>query len=140
MISAERTAGGQIFPESVFRRPERNSIRTEGGCGLLSRIMCLVILGLEIRVLILSLGTGDRRWKMFAYYTQLSHIVTAVSAACAAVFGEVPFAVCLRYLSSCMLAMTFLVTSCVLVPLGGSPKLLLFSGNGLYLHLILSSF
>ena len=35
-----------------------------------------------------------------------------------------------------MLLMTFFVTSCIPVPMGGDPKLLLFSGNGLYHHLI----
>ena len=100
-----------------------------------ARIMCLIIVVLEARGLFLSIG--DRRWKVFAFYTQLSNIVTAISAVFVLVFGETPFTILLRYLSSCMLLMTFFVTSCILVPMGGDPKLLLFSGNGLYHHLII---
>ena len=100
-----------------------------------ARIMCLIIVVLEARGLFLSIG--DRRWKVFAFYTQLSNIVTAISAVFVLAFGETPFTILLRYLSSCMLLMTFFVTSCILVPMGGDPKLLLFSGNGLYHHLII---
>ena len=42
----------------------------------------------------------------------------------------------LRYLSNCMLVMTFFVTTCVLIPMGGDPKKLLWSGNGLYHHVL----
>ena len=35
-----------------------------------------------------------------------------------------------------MLVMTFLVTTCVLIPMGGDPKKLLWSGNGLYHHVL----
>ena len=100
-----------------------------------ARIMCLVIVILEARGLFLSIG--DRRWKVFAFYTQLSNIATAVSAIFVLVFGETPFTILLRYLSSCMLLMTFFVTTCILIPMGGDPKRLLFSGNGLYHHLII---
>ena len=99
------------------------------------RIMCLLIGILEARGL--SLSIGGRRWKVFAYYTQLSNIVTAVSVLAVLLFGETPGTVLLRYLSSCMLVMTFFVTSCILIPMGGNPRQLLFSGNGLYHHLII---
>ncbi len=102
---------------------------------MLARIMCLIIVVLEARGLFLSIG--DRRWKVFAFYTQLSNIATAISALFVLAFGETPLTILLRYLSSCMLFMTFFVTSCILVPMGGDPKLLLFSGNGLYHHLII---
>ena len=98
-------------------------------------MMCLFVALLEARGLFLSIG--DRRWKVFAIYTQLSNIVTAASAALVLMFGEIPFTILLRYLSSCMLAMTFFVTTCILIPMGGDPKKLLFSGNGLYHHLII---
>ena len=100
-----------------------------------ARIMCLIIVLLEARGLFLSIG--DRRWKVFAFYTQLSNIATAISAALVLVFGETAFTVLLRYLSSCTLVMTFFVTTCILIPMGGDPKLLLLSGNGLYHHLII---
>lgn len=102
---------------------------------MLPRIMCLIIVILEARGLFLSIG--DRRWKVFAFYTQLSNIATAVSAVLVLAFGEVPFTILLRYLSNCMLVMTFFVTTCVLIPMGGDPKLLLFSGNGFYHHLVI---
>ena len=35
-----------------------------------------------------------------------------------------------------MLVMTFFVTTCVLIPMGGDPKKLLWSGNGLYHHVL----
>ena len=99
-----------------------------------ARILCLIILALEIRGLSLSL-TG-RLWKAFVFYTQLSNMMTAVSAALLLVFGQ-PYPVSvLRYLSVCMMVMTFFVTTCVLVPMGGDPKKLLWSGNGLYLHVL----
>lgn len=100
-----------------------------------ARIMCLIIVLLEARGLYLSIG--DRCWKVFAFYTQLSNIATAISAALVLAFGETALTVLLRYLSSCMLVMTFFVTTCILIPMGGDPKLLLFSGNGLYHHLII---
>ena len=100
-----------------------------------ARIMCLIILALEARGLYISIS--DRRWKIFAYYTQLSNLMTVISALCLLAFGSHSWTILLRYLSSCMLLMTFFVTSCILVPMGGDPKLLLFSGNGLYHHLII---
>ncbi|MBR3236906.1 MAG: hypothetical protein IKF99_00555 [Oscillospiraceae bacterium] len=35
-----------------------------------------------------------------------------------------------------MLVMTFLVTTCVLIPMGGDAKTLLWSGNGIYHHVL----
>ena len=70
------------------------------------------------------------------FYTQLSNLVTAVSALLLLLFGQ-PYAVTvLRYLSTCMLVMNFFVTTCVLIPMGGDPKKLLWSGNGLYQHVL----
>jgi len=100
-----------------------------------TRVMCLIILAFEARGLFLSIS--DRRWKVFAFYTQLSNIATAISALLVIVFGETEITILLRYLSSCMLIMTFIVTTCVLIPMGGDPKMLLFSGNGFYHHLII---
>lgn len=56
---------------------------------MLARIMCLIIVVLEARGLFLSIG--DRRWKVFAFYTQLSNIATAISAVFVLAFGETPF-------------------------------------------------
>ena len=35
-----------------------------------------------------------------------------------------------------MLVMTFFVTACVLIPMGGDPKKLLWSGSGLFHHVL----
>ncbi|MBR4473476.1 MAG: hypothetical protein IKS55_07540 [Oscillospiraceae bacterium] len=99
------------------------------------KIMCLIILALEARGLYISIS--ERHWKIFAFYTQLSNIITAVSAILVIILGQTPFTTLLRYLSSCMLLMTFLVTACVLVPMGADAKQLLFSGNGVYHHLLI---
>ena len=97
-----------------------------------AKILCLIVLLLEIRGLSLSLP--GRKWMALVFYTQLSNLVTEVSALLLLLFGQ-PYAVTvLRYLSTCMLVMTFFVTTCVLVPMGGNPKKLLWSGNGLYHH------
>ena len=99
-----------------------------------ARILCLIILLLELRGLSLSLSS--RKWKVLVFYTQLSNLVTAVSAALLLLLGQPMWITVLRYLSSCMLVMTFLVTTCVLIPMGGNPKTLLWSGNGLYHHVL----
>jgi len=78
----------------------------------------------------------DRKWLAFAFYTQLSNMTAALSSAVLLLFGERTVPVMLRYLGSCMMIMTFMVTVCVLVPMGGDPKMLLFSGSGLFHHLI----
>ena len=99
-----------------------------------ARILCLIILILEIRGLSISFPAG--KWKTLIYYTQLSNLVTAVSAALLIVLGQPYWITILRYLSTCMLVMTFLVTICVLIPMGGNPRMLLWSGNGLYHHVL----
>ena len=100
----------------------------------LARILCLVILLLEARGL--SLSVSDRRWRVLVFYTQLSNLITTVSAMLLVVLGQPPWVTTLRYLSTCMLVMTFFVTTCVLIPMGGDPKKLLWSGNGLYHHVL----
>ena len=99
-----------------------------------ARSLCLIILLLEIRGL--SLSIPGRGWKTLIFYTQLSNLITAVSVLLLVVFGQPYWITVLRYISTCMLVMTFLVTICVLVPMGGDPKMLLWSGNGLYHHVL----
>ena len=101
---------------------------------MMARILCLVILLLEMKGLSLSLP--GRKWMALIFYTQLSNLVTAVSAVLLLIFGEPYWITVLRYLSTCMLVMTFFVTTCVLIPMGGSPQKLLWSGNGLYHHVL----
>ncbi len=99
-----------------------------------ARILCLIVLLLEIRGLSLSLS--GRKWMALVFYTQLSNLVTAVSALLLLLFGQPYPVTVLRYLSTCMLVMTFFVTTCVLIPMGGDPKKLLWSENGLYHHVL----
>lgn len=99
-----------------------------------ARILCLIVLLLEIRGL--SLSFADRKWKVLIFYTQLSNLVTAASAALLLIAGQPLWVTVLRYVSSTMLVMTFFVTVCVLIPMGGDPKMLLWSGVGLYHHVL----
>ena len=100
----------------------------------LARILCIIVLLLEARGL--SLSISDRKWKILVFYTQLSNLAATVSALLLVLFGQPMWVTVLRYLSTCMLVMTFFVTTCVLIPMGGDPKKLLWSGNGLYHHVL----
>ena len=99
-----------------------------------ARILCILVLLLEARGLSLSI-TG-RKWKILVFYTQLSNLAATVSALLLVILGQPMWVTVLRYLSNCMLVMTFFVTTCVLIPMGGDPKKLLWSGNGLYHHVL----
>ena len=77
---------------------------------------------------------ANRKWKNFIFYTQLSNITTFLSCIALLIAGK--NAAWLRYLSVCMMTMTGLVTAFILVPMGGDPKILLWSGNGLYHHVL----
>lgn len=95
----------------------------------MGKIANLVIIILEIMGLRISIG--KRKWKIFAYYTQISNLLTLISSV---VILFTDAASWLRYTSACMLIMTFLVTTCILAPLGGGYKKFMISGNGLYHH------
>ena len=101
---------------------------------MIARCTCLIILLLEIRGLSISLPR--RKWMALAFYTQLSNIITAASAFLLVLLGQPSLVTVVRYLSTCMLVMTFLVTTCVLIPMGGDPHKLLWSGNGLFHHVL----
>ena len=100
----------------------------------MERFMCALVLLLEI--IGLSISISARKWYTFAFYTQLSNMMTALSAALLLVLGEPYGVTILRYISTCMLVMTFFVTTCVLIPMGGDAKKLLWSGNGIYHHVL----
>ena len=92
---------------------------------------CIVIL---LEAIGLSISISDRGLKILAYYTQISNIITLLSSIFLLALGSGVFTCGFRYLSSCMLTMTFLITLCVLVPMGGGFRKLMLSGNGLYHH------
>ena len=72
------------------------------------------------------------RWEMFIYYTELSNLITLISSVAYLLSkGNAP---ALRYLSAVELTMTFLITLCVLIPMGGDFKELMLQDNGLYHH------
>ena len=87
-------------------------------------MIILELLGFRISI-------SDRRWKIFAYYTQISNLITLVSSSVFLLTDSAPW---LRYTSACMLTMTFVVTACILAPFGGGYRNLMLSGNGLYHH------
>ena len=92
---------------------------------------CIVIV---LEIIGLKISISDRKWTILAYYTQISNIITLISSVCLVAFGPGGFTCGLRYISTCMLTMTFLITLCVLVPMGGGFRKLMLSGNGLYHH------
>ncbi|MCR4851299.1 MAG: hypothetical protein K5870_08580 [Lachnospiraceae bacterium] len=71
------------------------------------------------------------------YYTQLSNIITLFSSLALVILGTRYYVEVFRFLSVCMLAMTFFVTAFILVPMSGRLKELMFTGSGLYHHLII---
>lgn len=90
------------------------------------------ILVVAFEIVGLRIAIADRGVRILAYYTQISNIVALVSSLAFLVLGSA--AAPLRYLSSCMLVMTFLITVCVLIPMGGDFKKLMLLDNGLYHH------
>ena len=89
------------------------------------------LINLILEIIGLQISISRRKWRVFAYYTQLSNMVTFVSSLLYVLIGDI---VWLRYLSTCMLVMTFIIAICVLIPMGGDAKELLIRGNGLYHH------
>jgi len=73
----------------------------------MARLLNIVVLLLEARGLYLSIS--ERKWKILIFYTQLSNLVTALSAVSLLIAPSAPAVIALRYLSTCMLVMTFLV-------------------------------
>ena len=93
---------------------------------------------LNVVIIILEFVALKKRFRdisrdVLAYYTVISNLLALISCAAALICGGAPV---LRYLATCMMVMTFVVTICVLIPVGGRAKDLLFTGTGLYHHLI----
>jgi hypothetical protein len=80
----------------------------------MSKIACLLVIILEL--LGFRISIADRKWKIFAYYTQISNLITLASSLIFLFTDSAPW---LRYTSACMLTMTFIVTACILAPFGG---------------------
>lgn len=95
-------------------------------------ILNLLVIVFEIIGLYISIRT--RKWKILYFYTQLSNLTALVSSVLYVFSAGSPASVLLRYLSTVMLIMTFMITLFVLVPMGGGFRTLMISGNGLYHH------
>ena len=95
--------------------------------GIIANILIIIM-----EIIAFRISFKRIRWEMFIYYTELSNLITLISSvAYLLTKGNAP---ALRYLSAVELTMTFLITLCVLVPMGGGFKLLMFQENGLYHH------
>ena len=97
-------------------------------------------IALNILVILLEAWTfrlvAGRKWQNLVFYTFLSNLCAMLSSLLLLVFGQPPWVTAMRYLAVCMMTMTALVTAGILVPMGGDPKKLLWSGNGLFHHVI----
>ena len=101
----------------------------------MAKALNLITLLLECRGFSLSLP--GRKWRALIYYTQISNLLAALSCLLLLVLGpERKFVVLMRYSAVCMLVMTALVTVGILVPMGADPQRMLWSGNGLYHHVL----
>lgn len=101
----------------------------------MARILNLIIVIFEIIAISKRIKGASLR-KCLIFYTQLSNLLTLFASAILVFLGPLDWVVVLRYLSVCMLVMTFFVTAFILVPMSHKAKELLFSGTGLYHHLI----
>lgn len=96
----------------------------------MDKLFNIAIIILEIIGLIITFK--DVRWKMFIYYTILSNCLALIASILYLV--NHPAAAALRYTSTCMLVMTFLISLFVLSPDIKSAKIQMIDGNGLYHH------
>ena len=87
---------------------------------------------------IVCLAVTFRRigFTMAKYYTVLSNFMAFVSSALLLLAGAGPFVTALRYLSVCMMTMTFLVVVFVLVPMSKDVKGMLFHDTELFYHTV----
>lgn len=103
-------------------------------------------LGANILVVVLTLAgfwraVPESGWQTVVYYTHLSNAVALVSSTALVLHlarrrGVAAWVCSLRYVATCMLTLTFLVSLFVLVPLGSSFVEMFFQGSGLFHHLL----
>lgn len=101
----------------------------------MARVLNMIIVFLEIAGFSISIKRRGIRGNLI-YYTQISNFITLISSLLLVIFGQKKVIEVMRYISVSMLIMTFFVTACILVPMSRKPKELLFSGSGLFHHLI----
>ena len=76
-------------------------------------------------ILALSISWKARSWKLLQFYTVLSNLTALAASVVFLLAGSEGISMYLRYLAVCMLVMTFLVTTCILVPGGGGLRQLM---------------
>ncbi len=96
----------------------------------MDRLFNIAIIILEIVGLIITYRQVG--WKMFIYYTILSNSLALIASIL--YLMKHPASAEIRYMATCMLAMTFLIALFVLSPVSGSVKAQMVDGNGLYHH------
>lgn len=103
-------------------------------------------LGANVLVVVFTLAgfwraVPESGWQTVVYYTHLSNAVALVSSTALILHlvrrrAAAAWVRSLRYVATCMLALTFLVSLFVLVPLGSSFVGMFFQGSGLFHHLL----
>ncbi len=103
----------------------------------MARILNLIIVIMEI-IAFFKEGKIDKHSpKNLIFYTRISNLLTFVSSLLLVIFGQKAGIEVFRFLSVCMMVMSFLVAACILAPVTGKVKDLLFSGTGLFHHLLI---
>lgn len=102
----------------------------------MARILNLAVAILEL-IAFARVRKNRKLKESLIFYTQISNLLTLISSVLVVIFGQRHFIEVFRFLSVSMLVMTFFVTACILVPLSGKGRELLFSGSGLFHHLII---
>jgi hypothetical protein len=102
----------------------------------MARVLNLLIVILEL--IPLTRNIKNRKFKKgMVYYTRISNFLTLWSSLFLVILGQRYCVGVFRYLTVTMLTHTFFVTTFVLVPMTGDARKLLFSGSGLYHHLVI---
>ena len=103
----------------------------------MARLLNLAIVILEIIAFAKVRKRGGGLKKGLTFYTIISNLIACAASLLLVIFGQRAFVEVARFTATGMLAMTFFVTACILVPLSGRVKELLFSGSGLFHHLLI---
>ena len=75
-----------------------------------------------------------KKQHFYLYYTQISNFICLISSLCLLIFGQKGWVSVMRYLSTTMLTITFLITVCVLLPTMKSS--ILFKGRAFFFHIV----
>jgi triacylglycerol esterase/lipase EstA (alpha/beta hydrolase family) len=102
----------------------------------MATILNLILILLELIALVKVRKRGPIR-KTLIYYTQLSNLLALCTSLLLVIFGQKPFVEVGRFLATVMLCLTLFVTVCILAPMSGNVKDLLFRGSSFYQHLLI---